>query len=247
MTQFDGPMTEKSGLVKFDFLGLKTMTLIQDTLDNITLQGKTPPDLDNLPLTDAATYDLYARGDTDGIFQVESSGMRQYLRMLKPSCFEDVIAMLALYRPGPLGSGMVDEFIKRKHGQVPVVYPHESLSDCLRDTYGVIVYQEQVMQIAQIIASYTLGGADLLRRAMGKKKPEAMAKERVKFVEGAQKNGVDKAKADEIFDLMEKFAEYGFNKSHSAAYAQISYFTAYLKVHHTVEFMAALLTSEMSN
>ena len=173
--------------------------------------------------------------------------MRQYLRMLKPSCFEDVIAMLALYRPGPLGSGMVDEFIKRKHGQVPVVYPHESLSDCLRDTYGVIVYQEQVMQIAQIIASYTLGGADLLRRAMGKKKPEAMAKERVKFVEGAQKNGVDKAKADEIFDLMEKFAEYGFNKSHSAAYAQISYFTAYLKVHHTVEFMAALLTSEMSN
>ena len=163
VTQFDGPMTEKSGLVKFDFLGLKTMTLIQDTLDNITLQGKTPPDLDNLPLTDAATYDLYARGDTDGIFQVESSGMRQYLRMLKPSCFEDVIAMLALYRPGPLGSGMVDEFIKRKHGQVPVVYPHESLSDCLRDTYGVIVYQEQVMQIAQIIASYTLGGADLLR------------------------------------------------------------------------------------
>ena len=247
VTQFDGPMTEKSGLVKFDFLGLKTMTLIQDTLDNITLQGKTPPDLDNLPLTDAATYDLYARGDTDGIFQVESSGMRQYLRMLKPSCFEDVIAMLALYRPGPLGSGMVDEFIKRKHGQVPVVYPHESLSDCLRDTYGVIVYQEQVMQIAQIIASYTLGGADLLRRAMGKKKPEAMAKERVKFVEGAQKNGVDKAKADEIFDLMEKFAEYGFNKSHSAAYAQISYFTAYLKVHHTVEFMAALLTSEMGN
>ena len=233
--------------MKFDFLGLKTMTLIQDTLDNITLQGKTPPDLDNLPLTDAATYDLYARGDTDGIFQVESSGMRQYLRMLKPSCFEDVIAMLALYRPGPLGSGMVDEFIKRKHGQVPVVYPHESLSDCLRDTYGVIVYQEQVMQIAQIIASYTLGGADLLRRAMGKKKPEAMAKERVKFVEGAQKNGVDKAKADEIFDLMEKFAEYGFNKSHSAAYALISYHTAYLKTHHKVEFMAALLTSEIGN
>jgi len=247
VTQFDGPMTEKAGLVKFDFLGLKTMTLIQDTLDNITLQGNEPPDLDNLPLTDAETYELYARGDTDGVFQVESSGMRQYLRMLKPSCFEDVIAMLALYRPGPLGSGMVDEFIKRKHGQVPVVYPHPSLSDCLRDTYGVIVYQEQVMQVAQIIASYTLGGADLLRRAMGKKKAEAMAKERVNFVAGAEKNGISKDNANEIFDLMEKFAEYGFNKSHSAAYALISYYTAYLKVHHKVEFMAALLTSEMGN
>jgi len=247
VTQFDGPMTEKAGLVKFDFLGLKTMTLIQDTLDNITLQGHEPPDLDNLPLTDTETYELYARGDTDGVFQVESSGMRQYLRMLKPSCFEDVIAMLALYRPGPLGSGMVDEFIKRKHGQVPVVYPHQSLTDCLRDTYGVIVYQEQVMQIAQIIASYTLGGADLLRRAMGKKKAEAMAKERVNFVTGAEKNNIDKDKANEIFDLMEKFAEYGFNKSHSAAYALISYYTAYLKVHYKVEFMAALLTSEMGN
>jgi len=247
VTQFDGPMTEKAGLVKFDFLGLRTMTLIQDTLDNISYQGQCPPDLDNLPLTDAETYDLYARGDTEGVFQVESSGMRQYLRMLKPSCFEDVIAMLALYRPGPLGSGMVDEFIKRKHGQVPVIYPHESLTDCLRDTYGVIVYQEQVMQIAQIIASYTLGGADLLRRAMGKKKAEAMAKERATFVAGAAKNGLPEAKANEIFDLMEKFAEYGFNKSHSAAYALISYYTAYLKVHHKVEFMAALLTSEMGN
>ena len=247
VTQFDGPMTEKTGLVKFDFLGLKTMTLIQDTLDNISLQGQTPPDLDNLPLTDTETYDLYSRGDTDGIFQVESSGMRQYLRMLKPSCFEDIIAMLALYRPGPLGSGMVDEFIKRKHGQVPVEYPHESLKDCLRDTYGVIVYQEQVMQIAQIIANYTLGGADLLRRAMGKKKAEAMAKERVNFVSGAAKNNIGEDKANEIFDLMEKFAAYGFNKSHSAAYALISYYTAYLKVHHKVEFMAALMSSEMGN
>ena len=247
VTQFDGPMTEKVGLVKFDFLGLKTMTLIQDTLDNISAQGQTPPDLDNLALTDPETYELYARGDTEGVFQVESSGMRQYLRMLKPSCFEDVIAMLALYRPGPLGSGMVDEFIKRKHGQVPVVYPHDSLADCLRDTYGVIVYQEQVMQIAQIIASYTLGGADLLRRAMGKKKAEAMARERATFVAGATKNGIGEDKANEIFDLMEKFAEYGFNKSHSAAYALISYYTAYLKVHHKVEFMAALLTSEMGN
>ena len=247
VTQFDGPMTEQTGLVKFDFLGLKTMTLIQDALDNITLQGQDAPDLDNLPLTDQPTYDLYSRGDTDGVFQVESSGMRQYLRMLRPSCFEDIIAMLALYRPGPLSSGMVDEFIKRKHGQVPVVYPHDSLTECLRDTYGVIVYQEQVMQIAQIIADYTLGGADLLRRAMGKKKAEAMARERVKFVEGAAKNGIKQEKADEIFDLMEKFAAYGFNKSHSAAYALVSYFTAYLKVHHKVEFMAALMTSEMGN
>ncbi len=247
VTQFDGPMTEKTGLVKFDFLGLKTMTLIQDTLDNITQQGLIAPDLDNLALTDTATYDLYARGDTDGIFQVESSGMRQYLRQLRPSCFEDIIAMLALYRPGPLGSGMVDEFIKRKHGQLPVIYPVESLTDCLKDTYGVIVYQEQVMQIAQIVANYTLGGADLLRRAMGKKKAEAMAAEREKFVTGASENSIENTKANEIFDLMEKFAEYGFNKSHSAAYALISYYTAYLKAHFKVEFMAALLSSEMSN
>lgn len=247
VTQFDMKMVEKVGLVKFDFLGLKTMTLIQDTLDAIRHQGKDVPDLDNLALTDPATYDLYARGDTDGVFQVESSGMRQYLRQLKPSCFEDIIAMLALYRPGPLGSGMVDEFIKRKHGEVPVVYPLPMLEECLRDTYGVIVYQEQVMQIAQIVARYTLGGADLLRRAMGKKNPEAMAKERSTFVKGAAENGIPREKADEIFDLMEKFAEYGFNKSHSAAYALISYYTAFLKVHYKVEFMAALLTSEMGN
>lgn len=247
VTQFDGPMTEKTGLVKFDFLGLKTMTQIQDTLDNISSQGMPTPDLDNLALNDPATYELYSRGDTDGVFQVESSGMRQYLRMLKPSCFEDIIAMLALYRPGPLGSGMVDEFIKRKHGQAKIDYMHDSLSGCLGDTYGVIVYQEQVMQIAQIIASYTLGGADLLRRAMGKKKVEAMAKEREKFVAGAEKNGIQAQKANEIFDLMEKFAEYGFNKSHSAAYALISYYTAWLKTHYKVEFMAALLTSEMDN
>ena len=247
VTQFDGPMVEQTGLVKFDFLGLKTMTLIQDALDNIKLEGEEPPNLDILPFTDQATYDLYSRGDTDGVFQVEGSGMRQYLRMLHPSCFEDLIAMLALYRPGPLGSGMVDEFIKRKHGEVPVVYPHPSLESCLKDTYGVIVYQEQVMQIAQIIANYTLGGADLLRRAMGKKKAEAMAKQRSIFVKGAAGNNISEEKANEIFDLMEKFAAYGFNKSHSAAYAQISYYTAWLKVHHTCAFMAALLTSEMGN
>ena len=247
VTQFDMKMVEKIGLVKFDFLGLRTMTLIQDTLDVIALQGKTPPDLDTLPLTDAETYRLYALGDTDGVFQVESSGMRQYLRQLKPTVFEDVIAMLALYRPGPLNSGMVDEFIKRKHGEVAVSYPLPELEDCLKDTYGVIVYQEQVMQIAQIVADYSLGGADLLRRAMGKKDPAAMAKERAKFVAGAEAKGVLTATANSIFDLMEQFAEYGFNKSHSAAYALISYHTAYLKTHFKTEFMAALLTSEMGN
>jgi len=247
ITQFDMKIVEKIGLVKFDFLGLKTMTLIQDTLDAIGRQGKKQPDLDNLPLNDSKTYELYSKGETDGIFQVESSGMRQYLRQLKPNCFEDIIAMLALYRPGPLGSGMVDEFIKRKHKLVKVKYPHPSLEVCLKDTYGVIVYQEQVMQIAQIIAQYTLGGADLLRRAMGKKNAEAMANERSKFVEGAKNNQIDSKTANDIFNLMEKFAEYGFNKSHSAAYALISYHTAYLKTHYKVEFLAALLTSEMGN
>ena len=247
VTQFDMKMVEKIGLIKFDFLGLRTMTLIQDTLDIIGATGKKIPDLANLPLDDQPVYELYSRGDTYGIFQVESSGMRRYLTMLRPSVFEDIIAMLALYRPGPLGSGMVDEFILRKHGQVEVTYPLESLKECLKDTYGVIVYQEQVMQIAQIVAGYTLGQADLLRRAMGKKNVEEMAKERVNFVGGAKERGVPEAKANEIFDLMEKFAEYGFNKSHSAAYALISYFTAYLKAHFPVEFMAALLTSEISD
>ena len=247
VTQFDMKMVEKVGLVKFDFLGLRNMTVISDALNNIALQGKTPPDLDLLPLDDVDTYKLYSSGETDGIFQVESSGMRQYLRMLRPTVFEDIIAMLALYRPGPLKSGMVLEFIKRKHGQIEVSYPLPSLENCLKDTYGVIVYQEQVMQIAQIVAGYTLGGADLLRRAMGKKDPEAMAKERSKFVEGAVERDVALDTANEIFDLMEKFAEYGFNKSHSAAYALISYHTAYLKTHFKTEFMAALLSSEMGD
>ncbi|GAB6127346.1 DNA polymerase III subunit alpha [Humidesulfovibrio idahonensis] len=247
VTQFDGKFVEKVGLIKFDFLGLRTMTVIEDALDIIVRGGKTPPDLDNLTLDDPATYEIFCSGDTDGIFQVESSGMRKYLRMLKPSCFEDIIAMLALYRPGPLGSGMVDEFIKRKQGQIPVTYPHPSLEETLKPTYGVIVYQEQVMSCARVIANYTLGGADLLRRAMGKKKAEEMAKERQKFMAGARENKIAEATAQEIFDLMEKFAEYGFNKSHSAAYALISYYTAYLKAHYPHEFMAALISSELTN
>jgi len=247
VTQWDMKRVEKVGLVKFDFLGLKTMTVIQDALEIIRQSGDMPPDLDTLPLTDPATYELFSRGDTDGIFQVESEGMRKYLRMLKPTCFEDVIAMLALYRPGPLGSGMVEQFIRRKHGEEPVEYPHPLLAETLAPTYGVIVYQEQVMKIAQVLASFTLGDGDLLRRAMGKKIAAEMAMQRTRFVDGAKQNGIPEKKANEIFDLMEKFAEYGFNKSHSAAYALISYHTAYLKAHHPVAYMAALMTSDIEN
>ena len=244
---FDMKFVEKVGLVKFDFLGLRTMTVISNAVKNIVLQGKEAPDMENLSTDDANVYDLLSRGDTDGVFQLESTGMRKYLRMLKPSGFEDLVAMLALYRPGPLNSGMVDEFIKRKHGEIEVTYPLPELEPCLKDTYGVIVYQEQVMQIAQITAKYTLGGADLLRRAMGKKKAEEMAKQRDIFLKGASERGVPKETANEIFDLMEKFAEYGFNKAHSAAYAYITYGTAYLKYYFKVEFMAALLSSEIGN
>ncbi len=247
LSEFDMKFVEKVGLVKFDFLGLRTMTVISNAVKNIILQKKQAPDVENLATDDPNVYELLSRGDTDGVFQLESSGMRKYLRMLKPSGFEDLVAMLALYRPGPLNSGMVDEFIKRKHGDIAVSYPLPELESCLKDTYGIIVYQEQVMQIAQITAQYTLGGADLLRRAMGKKKPEEMAKQRAIFLKGASERGVSKKTATEIFDLMEKFAEYGFNKAHSAAYAYITYETAYLKYYFKVEYMAALLTSEIGN
>ncbi|MDR0466615.1 MAG: DNA polymerase III subunit alpha, partial [Deltaproteobacteria bacterium] len=247
VTQFEKDMVTKIGLVKFDVLGVNAITVIQDTLDAIAGQGRQVPDLDALPLTDPAVFALYSRGDTDGVFQVEGAGMRKYLRMLKPNCFEDIIAMVALYRPGPMNAGMVDEFIKRKHGEAPVVHPLPILENCLRETHGIIVYQEQVMQIAQLVAGYSLGQADILRGAMGKKKAEVMARERPRFVAGAKAKGIDEAKANEIFGLMEKFGEYGFNKSHSAAYALISYQTAYLKTYFKVEFMAALLTSEMGD
>ncbi len=247
VASFDMKFIEKVGLVKFDFLGLRNMTVIHNAVKNIVAQGKAAPDMENLSTDDQAVYELLSNGDTDGVFQLESSGMRKYLRMLRPTCFEDLVAMLALYRPGPLNSGMVDEFIKRKHGEIQVTYPLPELEGCLKDTYGVIVYQEQVMQIAQITAKYTLGGADLLRRAMGKKKAEEMAKQRSIFLAGASERGVDPAKANEIFDLMEKFAEYGFNKAHSAAYAYITYETAFLKTYYKVEYMAALLSSESDN
>ncbi|MBI4517143.1 MAG: DNA polymerase III subunit alpha [Deltaproteobacteria bacterium] len=244
MTQFGWEEVEAIGLIKFDFLGLKTLTLIAKVVERIRQGRGELLDPAALPLTDKATYRLIAKGDTVGVFQMESGGMRNVLTQLRPSNFEEVIAVLALYRPGPLDSGMVDQFIKRKHGKEEVQYLHPKLQPVLQDTYGVIVYQEQVMQIAQVLAGYSLGDADNLRRAMGKKDPEKMAKERLRFVAGAVRQGVAEAKAGEIFDQMETFAAYGFNKSHSAAYALISYQTAYLKAHYPEEFMAGLMTLE---
>jgi DNA polymerase III subunit alpha len=249
VTQFAKDEVEAAGLVKFDFLGLKTLTVIQHALDLVNRTRPADAQIlrHQIPLADKATFDLISRGDTAGVFQMESSGFTEMVMKLRPSCFEDIIAAGALYRPGPLDAGMVDVFINRKHGREAVVYPHPALEPVLKDTYGVIVYQEQVMQISQVLGGYTLGRADLLRRAMGKKKASVMAKEREGFLEGCAKNQVDLKVANDIFDLMEKFAEYGFNKSHSAAYGLITLHTAWLKAHHPVEFMAALLTSEKDN
>ncbi len=246
-TQYSMKYVELVGLVKFDFLGLKNLTVIQNAVKLIR-EGKDPDfDITLLKDDDQASYDLISAGNTTGVFQLESSGMKEMLTKLKPSCFEDVIAAVALYRPGPLGSGMVDDFIDRKHGRKEVVYDLPQLETILKDTYGVIVYQEQVMQISRSLAGYSLGQADLLRRAMGKKDPVVMAKEKEPFLAGAKQLGIDLKKAGEVFDLMAKFAEYGFNKSHSAAYALITYQTAYLKAHYPVEFMAALLTCDMDS
>ncbi len=247
VTQYPMSYVEKIGLVKFDFLGLKTLTVIENAVRLIRSGKDDDFDLKLIPDDDKTTFDLLSRGETTGVFQLESSGMKEYLVKLKPNCFEDLIAMVALYRPGPLGSGMVDSFIKRKHGVEQFKYDFPQLEPILKDTYGVIVYQEQVMLIAQTLANYSLGGADLLRRAMGKKKPEEMAKQKQIFMAGAKENKLNSKKAEAVFDLMEKFAAYGFNKSHSAAYALIAYQTAYLKAHYPVEFMAALLTEDMEN
>ncbi|MCQ4165326.1 DNA polymerase III subunit alpha [Tahibacter harae] len=251
VTQFDKDDVESVGLVKFDFLGLRTLTIIDWALKAINARrarkGEAAIDITALPLDDAESYKLFARGDTVAVFQFESRGMRELLKRAKPDRFEDIIALAALFRPGPLGSGMDKDWVDRKHGNAAVTYPHPSLEPVLAPTYGVIVYQEQVMQIAQVLAGYSLGGADLLRRAMGKKKPEEMAKERTKFEAGAAANGVEAQLASSIFDLMEKFAEYGFNKSHSAAYALVAYQTAWLKVHYPAEFMAAVMSSDMDN
>lgn len=247
LTQFDMTWVEKIGLVKFDFLGLKTLTVLDRAIKLIRDSQQPDFDIEAIPYDDAQTFEMLSKGDTLAIFQLESSGMRDVLTKFKPSVFEDLIAILALYRPGPLESGMVDDFINRKHGRTPIEYPLEQLESILRETYGVIVYQEQVMSIAKELADYSLGEADLLRRAMGKKKASEMAEQKSRFEKGAAKNRIDPEKAAHIFDLMEKFAGYGFNKSHSAAYAMITYQTAYLKAHYPSEFMAAQLTCETGN
>jgi DNA polymerase III subunit alpha len=249
VSMYDKDDVEAVGLVKFDFLGLRNLTIIQLAVDTINrLYPDRPLKLEDLNgFDDPAAYQVLKQANTTAIFQVESQGMKRYLLKLQPDSFEDIIAMLALYRPGPLNSGMVDDFILRKQGQQRINYFHDDLKDCLTPTYGVIVYQEQVMQIAQIMAGYTLGGADLLRRAMGKKKPEEMAQQRSIFLEGAKAKGHSEKLATELFDLMEKFAEYGFNKSHTAAYAVITYQTAWLKAHFPAEFLAATMSSDMDD
>ncbi|EPG0370064.1 DNA polymerase III subunit alpha [Photobacterium damselae] len=256
VTQFDKNDVESAGLVKFDFLGLRTLTIIDWALGMINprleAQGKDPVNIAAIPMADQKSFTMLQRSETTAVFQLESRGMKDLIKRLQPDCFEDMIALVALFRPGPLQSGMVDNFIDRKHGREAVSYPdekwqHESLKDILDPTYGIILYQEQVMQIAQVLAGYTLGGADMLRRAMGKKKPEEMAKQRAVFEAGAIKNGVDGELSMKIFDLVEKFAGYGFNKSHSAAYALVSYQTLWLKAHYPAEFMAAVMTADMDN
>ncbi|HEX3033568.1 MAG TPA: DNA polymerase III subunit alpha [Thermodesulfobacteriota bacterium] len=248
VTQFDMGSVEELGFVKFDFLGLKTLTVIDKAIKLIhENHSDLKFDIRKIPLDDQNVYKLLSSGRTRGVFQIESFGMKEVLTRLEPSCFEDIVAVLALYRPGPLDSGMVDEFIKRKHGQKRIDYPLPELKDILKDTYGLFVYQEQIMRTASVLADYSLGEADLLRRAMGKKKPEEMKAQRERFLEGAKRKGINVKKATEIFDAMEKFAEYSFNKSHSTAYALITYQTAYLKAHYPAEFMAALLSVEAGN
>ena len=256
VTQFDKNDVEEAGLVKFDFLGLRTLTIIDWALETINRvrrrDGQEDLDIALVDLEDPKTFQLLQSAETTAVFQLESSGMKDLVKRLQPSRFEDIVALVALFRPGPLQSGMVDDFINRKHGRAEMAWPHpdyqlDSLQPVLEPTYGIILYQEQVMQIAQVMAGYTLGGADMLRRAMGKKKPEEMAKQRSVFLEGCGEQGIDQDLAGNIFDLVEKFAGYGFNKSHSAAYALVSYQTAWLKAHYPAPFMAAVISSDMQN
>ncbi|MFT4517821.1 MAG: DNA polymerase-3 subunit alpha [Halioglobus sp.] len=256
VTQYDKNDVEEAGLVKFDFLGLRTLTIIDWAVKMINPareeMGEVPLEILQIPLDDFASFELLKSGETTAVFQLESRGMKDLIERLQPDCFEDIVALVALFRPGPLQSGMVDNFINRKHGREELSFPdsqyqHESLRPILQPTYGIILYQEQVMQIAQVLAGYTLGGADMLRRAMGKKKPEEMAKQREVFESGAKGMGIDGDLAIKIFDLVEKFAGYGFNKSHSAAYALVSYQTAWLKTHYPAQFMAAVMSSELDN
>jgi DNA polymerase-3 subunit alpha len=247
MTQYDKDDVEKIGLVKFDFLGLRTLTVIDKALKSININLKDKLDLDNIPMDDQKVFDLLSSGKTMAVFQLESTGMRDLIKKLKPTKFEEITALLALYRPGPLNSGMHTTFVDRKHGKSPVTYPHDLLEPVLSETYGVIVYQEQVMESARVLAGYSMGEADILRRVMGKKKIEEMEQQRQIFVDGCSKNDIKKATAEKIFDLIEKFAGFGFNKSHSAAYAMLSYQTAYLKTYFPEHFMAAVLSTELGN
>lgn len=249
VTQFDKDDIEKVGLIKFDFLGLRTLTIIDWTLQMVNRkraeQNQPPINIETIPLDDEATFASLRACSTMAVFQLESRGMTDLVKRLQPTCFEDLPLLVALYRPGPLQSGMVDDFFDRKQGRAPIEYPHPLLEPVLKPTYGVILYQEQVMKIAQTLANYTLGEADVLRSAMGKKKPEEMAKQRIKFIEGAKNNQVNEGLANQIFLLMEKFSGYGFNKSHAFAYALLSYQTAWLKTHYPAQFMAAVLSSDM--
>ena len=249
MTQYDKDDVEKIGLVKFDFLGLRTLTVIDSAVKSINkdLDKSKKIDINNISLKDEEVFKLLSSGKTMAVFQLESSGMRDLIKRLKPTKFEEITALLALYRPGPLNSGMHEEFVDRKHGKSPVTYPHKLLEKVLEETYGVIVYQEQVMESARVLAGFSLGQADILRRAMGKKKKEEMEEQREIFVKGCLKNDITEKNAEQIFDLINQFAEYGFNKSHSAAYALISYQTAFLKTYYPEHFMAAVLSSELGN
>ncbi len=247
VTQYSMTNVEKVGLVKFDFLGLKTLTVLHTALAIIKESRGVEIDLNTLPLNDAKTYTLLCGGNTTGVFQLESSGITEMVVRLKPSCFDDIVAILALYRPGPLDAGMVDHYIDRKHGREAISYLHPLMKDILMDTYGVILYQEQIMQLARALSGYSLGEADILRKAMGKKNPEEMAKQKTRFISGSKDFGISEKLADEIFQQMETFARYGFNRSHTAAYALVSFQTAYLKAHYGVEFMAALMTHDMED
>ena len=245
VTQYEGEQVDYVGMLKMDFLGLKTLSIIKDAIENIELRHNVKIDIDTIPLDDELTFKLYQRGDTVGTFQFESDGMRNHLKELIPTDIEDLIAMNALYRPGPMD--YITLFINRKLGKEPVEYPHTWLEELLKPTYGIMVYQEQIMQTAQIMAGYSLGAADLLRKAMGKKKIDVMEKEKAKFLQGASDKGVDKENAEAVFAVMEKFASYGFNRSHAAAYTVVAYQTAYLKAHYPAEYMAAVLTRNLND
>ena len=245
VTEYDKDHVEELGLLKMDFFGLRTLTVISDTIANIEKSRHEKVDIDKIPLTDGLTSKMLCEGKTGAVFQMESAGMTQLVRDLAPENFADLIPLVALYRPGPLGSGMVEDFIKGRHGEKEVTYMHPLLEPILKETFGVVLYQEQVMQIVQVLAGFTLGQADLLRRAMGKKKHEILMAQKENFLDGCEKNHIDAGLANTIFDLLTHFADYGFNKSHSAAYALVAWQTAYLKAHYPAEFMAAMLTSIM--